>query len=380
MIVYILQSEVNVINKQKFLAELGKLLTFMYEEDRQTALAMYSRMFDQAEDEQALLSLLVSPTRQAVVVARAYNAKERRLQVHAQFRDQDGGDYPQDEIPDFVLAIDKIQQSLPLRGEEAVPAVPAEQFCLFESGNGEEAGPVSEKPGEAPAENPAEDAAPSDEEVPAEGEAPAEDAAPAEETEEAPGSTRGEDAGSEEAPPVQAEDEVDSFLAEFSIEDSELGSDEAPQAEEGIVLMPDEDGEEACEAQAAAAVVEIDEGGELVFQSVRKPRVFLLILYIILAVPVTLAGVLLLLVPTLLALALAIGVITSGSAVLIASFSGFAVFADILVMLGTAMVILALGLLFMWIFIWLIGGAIVGLVRGVISLGGRWCYKEVPAV
>ena len=362
MIVYILQSEVNVINKQKFLAELGKLLTFMYEEDRQTALAMYSRMFDQAEDEQALLSLLVSPTRQAVVVARAYNAKERRLQVHAQFRDQDGGDYPQDEIPDFVLAIDKIQQSLPLRGEEAAPAVPAEQFCLFESGNGEEAGPVSEKPGEAPAEN------------------PAEDAAPAEETEEAPGSTRGEDAGSEEAPPVQAEDEVDSFLAEFSIEDSELGSDEAPQAEEGIVLMPDEDGEEACEAQAAAAVVEIDEGGELVFQSVRKPRVFLLILYIILAVPVTLAGVLLLLVPTLLALALAIGVITSGSAVLIASFSGFAVFADILVMLGTAMVILALGLLFMWIFIWLIGGAIVGLVRGVISLGGRWCYKEVPAV
>lgn len=233
MIVYILQSEVNVINKQKFLAELGKLLTFMYEEDRQTALAMYSRMFDQAEDEQALLSLLVSPTRQAVVVARAYNAKERRLQVHAQFRDQDGGDYPQDEIPDFVLAIDKIQQSLPLRGEEAAPAVPAEQFCLFESGNGEEAGPVSEKPGEAPAENPAEDAAPSDEEVPAEGEAPAEDAAPAEETEEAPGSTRGEDAGSEEAPPVQAEDEVDSFLAEFSIEDSELGSDEAPQAEEG---------------------------------------------------------------------------------------------------------------------------------------------------
>lgn len=369
-----MQSEVNIINKQKFLAELGKLLTFMYEEDRQTALAMYSRMFDQAEDEQALLSLLVSPTRQAVVVARAYNAKERRLQVHAQSRDQAGGDYPQDEIPDFVLAIEKIQQSLPLHGEEAAPAVPAEQFSLFESENGGEAGPVSEKAGEAPAKEPGEDAVPSDEEAPAEGEAPAE------ETEEVPGGTPGEDADSEEAPPVQAEDEVDSFLAEFSIEDSELGPDEAPQAEAGIVLMPDEDGGETGEAQADGAVVEIDEGGELVFQSVRKPRIFLLILYIILAVPVTLAGVLLLLVPTLLALALAIGVITSGSAVLIASFSGFAVFADILVMLGTAMVILALGLLFMWIFIWLIGGAIVGLVRGVISLGGRWCYKEVPAV
>lgn len=35
--------EVTHINKQKFLAELGKLLTFMYDEDRQTALAMYGR-------------------------------------------------------------------------------------------------------------------------------------------------------------------------------------------------------------------------------------------------------------------------------------------------------------------------------------------------
>ena len=56
--------EVTHINKQKFLAELGKLLTFMYDEDRQTALAMYGRMFDNARDEQALIQFLISPTRQ----------------------------------------------------------------------------------------------------------------------------------------------------------------------------------------------------------------------------------------------------------------------------------------------------------------------------
>ena len=39
--------------------------------------------------------------------------------------------------------------------------------------------------------------------------------------------------------------------------------------------------------------------------------------------------------------------------------------------------ILALGLLFLWLFIWFIGGPIVGLVRGVMALGGKWCYKEV---
>ena len=48
----------------------------MVEEDRQTALAMYNRLFDDAEDEQLLLNLLESPTRQAVLIARAYDRSE----------------------------------------------------------------------------------------------------------------------------------------------------------------------------------------------------------------------------------------------------------------------------------------------------------------
>ena len=35
----------------------------MYEEDRQLALSYYERMFDAAEDEQALIQGLMSPTR-----------------------------------------------------------------------------------------------------------------------------------------------------------------------------------------------------------------------------------------------------------------------------------------------------------------------------
>ena len=83
------------INKQKFLAELGKLLTFMYEEDRQAALAMYNRMFDATEDDKALLQYLGSPTKQAVVIARSYDAKECKLQVTAQARNEDSGDGPE---------------------------------------------------------------------------------------------------------------------------------------------------------------------------------------------------------------------------------------------------------------------------------------------
>ena len=50
-----------------------------------------------------------------------------------------------------------------------------------------------------------------------------------------------------------------------------------------------------------------------------------------------------------------------------------------LLLFGAAVVLLALGLLFLWIFVWFIAGAIAGLIAGVIRLGGSWCYKEVAA-
>ena len=97
----------DTINKQKFLAEIGRLLTFMYEEDRQTVLAMYGRMFDETAAEPALLELLVSPTRQAVVLARSYDAKARKAQLEAQ---QDDILSDPDNAPAFIFAIDKVAQ------------------------------------------------------------------------------------------------------------------------------------------------------------------------------------------------------------------------------------------------------------------------------
>ena len=50
-----------------------------------------------------------------------------------------------------------------------------------------------------------------------------------------------------------------------------------------------------------------------------------------------------------------------------------------MVVLGAALVVLALGLLFLWIFVWFVGGAIAGLINEIIKLGGKWCFKEVSA-
>ena len=47
------------------------------------------------------------------------------------------------------------------------------------------------------------------------------------------------------------------------------------------------------------------------------------------------------------------------------------------ILAAAGFVLLALALLFLWLFVWFIGGAIVGLIHGLCVIGGKWCYKEV---
>lgn len=347
----------------------------MYEEDRQTALAMYNQLFDEVDDEQGLLQLLVSPTRQAVVIARSYNAKERKLQVHAQSREEsETADYG--TAPEFIGVIDGILEEALSRQAPKTAEVSADQFSMFED---DFFAPTPEAPSaEAEPEAPAAEAAV---------EAPAE-ASPAEAAE-----TEAEAAETEAPAPAAPVDEVDAFIADFSIPADQ--QEFAPEA--GEQTAPAEAAEPAAEAAEAAEsaegdsapieieeedVEEYDDDGyyDEDYEPVRKPRVFLLILYILLAVPVGLLGILLLIVPTLLFLVLAGLIIAGGVMAVTSAFgSGIAVFADIMVIIGMAFILLALGLLALWIAVWLVGGAMVGLVRGLIHLGGKWCYKEVEA-
>lgn len=359
----IAQSEVTDINRQKFLAELAKLLTFMYEEDRQEALAMYAGMFEDAEDEQALIQALVSPTRQAVVIARAYNDKERKLQVHAQSRED--GDEGGDE--GYIRAINQVRSEA-LREQNSRPAVDENQFSLFD-----------DFPGEAVPSVPFVETVKAPESV--ETQAPAaaaEEPAPVEAELAAgqPSSLPTEVSAAENAEeePVQIPgeviDEVDAFLANFSLPDDVMDREAPAEPEEEFIQG---------ELTQVTEAPEEEEKSPAVSEMVRKPKIFLLILYIIFAIPLTLIAVILLLIPTLLFLLLAGVTISAGVMIFSASFSGFVVFADMMVVLGSAIVVLALGLLCLWIFVWFIGGAIVGLVRSVIELGETWCYKEVPA-
>lgn len=351
----------------------------MYEEDRQTALAMYNQLFDEVDDEQGLLQLLVSPTRQAVVIARSYNAKERKLQVHAQSREEsetasDGA------APEFMGVIESIREEALSRQAPKTAEVSADQFSMFED---DFFAPTPETPA-APAE--------------AEPEAPAAEAAvesPAEASPAEAAETEAEAAEAEAPAPAASVDEVDAFIADFSIpaDQQEFAPDAGEQtapAEPAEPAQPEEAEApaESDEDDSAPIVIEEEDDEEYddeyyddeEYEPVRKPRVFLLILYILLAVPVGLLGILLLIVPTLLFLVLAGLIITGGVMAVTSAFgSGIAVFADIMVIIGMAFILLALGLLALWIAVWLVGGVMVGLVRGLIHLGGKWCYKEVEA-
>lgn len=347
----------------------------MYEEDRQTALAMYNQLFDEVDDEQGLLQLLVSPTRQAVVIARSYNAKERKLQVHAQSREE--SDTASDgAAPEFMGVIESIREEALSRQAPKTAEVSADQFSMFEDDFFAPTPETPAAPAEAEPEAPAEEAPAAVAE--AEAEAPAETAEPATD---------------------ESVDEVDAFIADFAIpsDQQEFAPDAGEQtapAEPAEPAQPEEAEApaESDEDDSAPIVIEEEDDDEYdeeyddeyyddeEYEPVRKPRVFLLILYILLAVPVGLLGILLLIVPTLLFLVLAGLIITGGVMAVTSAFgSGIAVFADIMVIIGMAFILLALGLLALWIAVWLVGGVMVGLVRGLIHLGGKWCYKEVEA-
>ena len=371
----------------------------MYEEDRVQALAMYNSMFDETDDETGLLQLLVSPTRQAVNLARSYDAKERKLQAHSQARE--AGETAEEE-PAYVQVIDRIREQAAALGA-AAPKVSDDQFSLFEDAAldtsvfDDVAAQLDEQPGEpvpAPVEH--ESARYPDEDA---------EAAPAVEESAAPAIDQAEaDASAPAGDVEEVSDAVDAFLADFSIQGDELIRNEEPaapaapaedaprypDAEEEAGPAPEEPAaapeqapveqpapQPAVKEEPAAPAAPAAPAEDAPKQTVRKPRVFLLILYILLAVPVTLLCIAILLAPTLLSLSLAFSAITLGAAGLGAAFGSFSVIADILLVLGIALVVLALGVLLAWTFIWFVFGAIPGLIRGVIKLGRKWCYKEV---
>ncbi len=322
------------INKQRFLTELSKFLTFLSDDERQQVLMKFGEIFDAAPNQDELLGALVSPLKVTVELSRAYSrgGLQQALDRSVELSGVDLSAAPPPPSPaaesvgaDIYAAIGSaVEEAFESAAEPAAePAAPAPA----ESVPVEPAEPVPAEP--IPAEPvPAEPVAPS----PAES-VPVEPAAP----------VPAESVPVETAAPVPAEPAVPEF------EDTE----------------PEEFFDEAAD--------------EAVPQGEYRAKPAALMFFILLFVPLGLVGIAVLLCVGAALIAVAAAAIGSGVFAVSLAFSGMAVFADIIMTIGVALVCLAAGVLFLWLALWFLIRSVGGLVRGILHLGKKWCYKEVSA-
>lgn len=366
------------------MAELSKLLAFMFKEDKEDILAQYNKMLDEAEDEQAMLESFGSPTKLAVTISRTYNREERKLAVASDAKD--GAAAAQTEaVSAPVPAAPKAPEA---KAEVKAPETGMSYADIIEEIRREkaEAEGIEYKPIFFNEPEPA-PIAPEAEESVEEPEEPAEEQVEAEaEPEESEEATDTEEA-TEESAPAEEEAEVKSEEAESEQpEEAEDTAEAEPEAEEEPKEEPEEseEAEETEESEEEELSTEDDLIlAQLESEPVPEPKtqyktnVALLILYLIFAIPI---GVALLAADIIAALAIMLGVIVAvklAIEVIAFAFSSLAIFADIMLCSGAVLIALAAALLLIWLVVLLLLRGLKGIVHGALSLGRRMCVKEV---
>ena len=310
------------------MAELNKLLTFMFKEDRAEIIQHYNELLDNAEDESALLEEFGSPTKLAVSISRSYNRDERKLAVTADSK-EDAPEKPAAEAkaPEKPQAPEAPKAPQKPSEPEVYTGTYADIVEEFRRQRALEEG-VEYKPifFDESEPTPVEEPAPVEEPTPVEEPAPAEESAPAEELEPV-----------EE--PAPAEEPVDGTFEEYGLSDAEEAAEER--------------------------------------RTQRKTNVPLLILYLIIAIPLGIVGVALVIAIGAVVIAAAAAAAFCGVKLFVFAFSGLTVFADIFITAGAALVCCAVALLLLWFGVWGIASGVSGVIVGLKALGRKLCVKEV---
>lgn len=432
------------MNRQRYMAELSKLLTFMFKEDRAEILQHYNELLDNAEDEQALLEEFGSPTKLAVTISRTYSREERKLSVsvdskveeseeleytkpdESQFRTikpaqavEDEADYlgSYAEIVEEIrreMAEENGEEYVPIffdnpepeneaepeteeveeetakveEGEEGIPEVTedeaeteseSEELTEDDDASTEEAQSEEENSSEESEDEPEDtEAEIAEEEEESESEEAAEDApaaeeAPEEESGEEDNSADSEGEASEEA---EADENSEETEAE-SEEDSEEEESESEETE-AVSLTAESDVEEPVEAvqrEIPDYTTDFLKEAEEEKISSQKLSPALLVLYLIFAIPIGLVLLILTAAVTLTVLGGGAAAMAGGVLLVAFSLSGITVTADIMLIVGGALIAFGLGILLLWTGFWLIIAGFKNLINGIVKLGRKICVK-----
>lgn len=381
------------MNRQRYMAELSKLLTFMFKEDKEDILAHYNKMLDEAEDEQALLESFGSPTRLAVTISRSYKRTERKLAVEADSK-ADKPDEGETSVEPEHIFVKPVKKETAAEKTPAAPAPGLSYADIIEEIRREKAeeegveytpmffNEPEKTPEEPEAEEKTEETEKAPEELEAEGseeadieveivETPAEESEPeeAEPEEEAPEA----DGEAEDAAEEEAED-----TAEEKAEEPE--AEEPQDTEETVKTEDTEEGESAQERAELDAVTVFDQLDKMQppVETVQyKTNAGLLILYLIFAIPIGLALFFAAVIAALSLLAAGAVLIGLGIKTVGFAFSTFAIFADSILCAGAALVALAVALMLIWLAILILLRGLGGLIAGIKALGVRICVREV---
>lgn len=384
------------MNRQRYMAELSKLLTFMFKEDKEDILAHYNKMLDEAEDEQAMLESFGSPTRLAVTISRSYKRTERKLAVEADSK-SDKPDEGETSVEPEHIFVKPVKKETAAEKTPAAPAPGLSYADIIEEIRREKAEEEGveytpmffNEPEKAPEEPEAEEAPGEAGKVPEEPEAEGSEEADIEvEIVETPA----EEPEPEEAEPEEEAPEADGEAeeaAEDEAEDTAEEKTEEPEAEEpqdAEDTVKTEDIEDTEESESAESRVELD--AVTVFDQLDKMQppvetvqyktnVGLLILYLIFAIPIGLALFFAAVIVALSLLAAGAVLIGLGIKTVGFAFSTFAIFADSILCAGAALVALAVALMLIWLAILILFRGLGGLIAGIKALGVRICVREV---
>jgi len=373
---------VTCINKQRFLTELSKFLTFLSDSEREQVLQKFGEIFDAAPSEDELLAALVSPLKVTVELSRAYG-KGGIQQALERAVEMSGVDLSAASVPEPVIEAES--------ATEETPSAPAAEDEAVSEAEADAKAPVSadqaEQPGAAAPSQSAfdesvfpPDAPPSAETAPKEDDIydsigsaveaafesgpSAEPAAPAKAPASMPANTEinfADHAADSPAPAAKAPS--DNFIS-VPVQ----GITASDTDDTGSEDFQDTEPEEYFDKPEPAKPEKSRSRGKL--------RPLMLVLFLIIFVPLGLAGIAVLLAVTAVILAAAVSAGGSGVFAVSLAFSGMALFSDIIMTIGMALVCFAFALVLLWGAVWFAIWSVGGLIRGIVRLGGKWCYKE----
>lgn len=304
------------MNRQAYLAELAQLLYYMTAWDRDAALAKYTKLFEERDNDFAVIQELGSPMKLAVTLSRSYEASPEPAEDAAEQESPAPAEETPAEVPEAVSAETSPE---PAQTTEETPEPAKEEST--ESPAEKSAEPVSEP--ETQPEQPVE-------------ETPAEPIAQPEAVPDAP-------VQPEPAKRAQVRDEIFSEIFEA-----------------------------ATQAQSAVVVPEKDES-----PIVRKSRPGFLILYALLCIVVGIPVTVFLLAVDLVIFCLAVASFGVGIyVVLFLVDPRFSILGDKLVIIGITILCFTVAVAICSLAVWFLRNAVVAFIRMLIRFGRKHGYKE----